>query len=212
MAADDDMKMLLAQSKVLCPGVSEAELKAVLFYTLTEFLNDSSWWTEAVSVFIVPNTTTYNVAVAPGQIVRLAGVLDQNGVPQAANMPEIGVIEFRFPYNSAATFTAVLIKTVALPRDKNDLPAIPNDLIAMWSVGLIDGIVGNLNNQPGKTYYNPKGAAYHLARFRDAISRARVAALRRNTIGTQAWRFPRSFATNNQRGGVSVGNDTRFTS
>lgn len=212
MSTADDVQFLLAQAKVQLPGASEAEIKAALFDTLREFFIDSSSWTETVQVFIVPETTQYNVTVEDGStIVRLIGVADPNGIPQAAVMPEIGLIQFALPYSNAATFTAVLAKTVALPRATNGLPpSIPEGVLPIWHSAILDGVLGNLFMQSAKPYYHVQNAKYHLARFRDGISRARVAALRRNAFGTQAWRFPTNFATSTQRGGVSVGNDTRF--
>lgn len=210
MTAPDDMKQLLNQARVKLIGVSDAALKAELFNVLDEFFKDSSCWTENVPIQIVSGTTLYNVVPNGGLIVRLAGVVDTNGIPQPAIMPEIGVVQFEHPYNNVATFSACLVKTVANPVGKDSLPAIPDWVLQQWRVGLLDGLLGNLKNASIGSYADPKKAPYHLARFRKAIGSARVSALRRNTFGTQAWRFPQSFQTGGQRGGVSVGNDTRF--
>ena len=42
---------------------------------------------------IIPDTVDYELVPIDGQIVRLAGVVDQNGYPQPANMPALGMIE-----------------------------------------------------------------------------------------------------------------------
>jgi hypothetical protein len=209
-ATAQDIKQLLDLARVKLIGVSDAALKAELFTVLDEFFKDSSCWTETVQVQIVANTTLYNVVPNGGQIVRLAGVVDVNNIPQPAIMPEIGTIQFGHAYNNPATFYASLVKTVSLPTGKNDIPVIPDWVIQQWRFGLLDGLLGNLKNTSIGSYADPKKAPYHLARFRKAIGSARVSALRRNTIGTQAWRFPQGFQTSSQIGGVSVGNDTRF--
>src|SRR6266498_3128014 len=114
-----DVDFLLNQARVKLPGASDAELKATLFDVLRELFNVSSAWTEDVPVLIVPNSLEYTVVPSGGAIIRLAGVLDANNLPQPAIMPTIGTILFRAPYNVSAEFTAPLVKTVSFPTKKS---------------------------------------------------------------------------------------------
>jgi hypothetical protein len=210
-ATKEDIIQLLNQARVKLTGASENGLKLQLFDTLKEFFNDSSCWMENILITIAVNTTVYNIVANGGVIVRLVGVLDAQGFPQPAIMPSPGVIQFRHPYNSATVFTATVAKTVSTPTSTKDhLPDFPDWVLPLFGTGILDGLLGNMMNQPNTSYTDKKQSTYHLARFRDAISRARVAALRRNTFGTQAWSYPQSFATRSQRGGISVGSDQRF--
>lgn len=212
MAANKaDMDFLLNQATIKVPGASSAGLKLELFDVFREFFTDTNAWMEDIPVSIVPATITYALTPSEGAIVRLAGVVDVNMIPQPAIMPTIGTLLFREPYAQAQTFTATVVKTCALPIGKTDmLTVVPDWLLPIWSVGILDGLMGKMMAQMGKSYSNQKQSNYHLARFRDAIQRARTAALRRNTIGSQAWSYPQGFRTRGQKGGISVGNTSTF--
>jgi len=95
-----------------------------------------------------------------------------------------------------------------MPTDKNDFPVIPDWILPLYGVGILDGLLGKMMSQIAKSYSNPKQGVYHLARFNGAMAQARASALRRYTFGTQAWSFPQGFRTTGQRGGM--GSDTRF--
>jgi hypothetical protein len=204
------IRQLLDQAQSRLTGSSLAALKAELFDVYREFFNDTSCWTEDIPLAIVPNTTSYPISVSEGQIIRLIGVVDGNTFPQPALMPEIGTIVFRDKYSVAQTFTVTVAKNIDWPKPGCEIPIAPSWLLAVWGVGILDGLLGRMMMFEGKPWSNQKLGTYHAAKFRDAISRARVAALRRNTLGSQAWSYPRQFRTRGQRGGVSVGNSTSF--
>lgn len=210
-AAKQDVDQLLNQLRVRLIGASDAELKAEVFDTLREFYNESNSWTEEINFNIVADVVEYDITPTNGQIVRLAGVVDDNGVPQPAVMPSIGHLVFRNPYDSTAVFTAVVVLTVSLPTDKNSFPIISDKTLPLYSVGIADGVCGKLAARPKRSYTDQKLAMYYAKRFQRTIIDARNAVWRRNTIGTQAWSFPQGFGTRTQRGGVSIGSDTRFT-
>lgn len=211
MPHENDLNQLLNNVAVKLPGASQAMIKSELYDVLREFFLDSSCWLQDIDVLVVPDTVDYDLVPDGGQIIRLAGVVDENGIPQPAIMPEVGRIKFRNAYTDNHTFVATVVKSVAQPVGESGIPAFPDFVLTVWGYYILDGILGKMMNQIAKSYSNPKQAIYHLARFRDGISMARTAALRRNSFGTQAWGYPQSFKTRGQKGGVSVGNDTRFT-
>lgn len=210
-AQKQDIDQLLNQLRVGLIGASDAGIKGTLYDVMKDFFNESSVWTENINFNIVADTLEYDITPTSGQIVRLVGVVDINGSPQPAIMPSIGRLLFKNPYASAAVFTASVALTVALPTDKNQFPIIPDWVLPLYSVGLGDGVKGRMMAEANKSYTDKKMSVYHTKRFDRTIRDAVVASLRRNTFGTQAWAFPRGFGTRTQRGGISIGSDTRFT-
>lgn len=206
-----DFEHILDQARVELPASSDAAIQHGLFDVFREFFHDSSSWTEDLSINIIPGTVAYDLVPLDGQIIRLAGVVDQNMILQPAIMPTIGTILFRSPYASAATFTATVVKNVVLPTGKEFVPTLPDGFLAVWGKDIVDGLVGHMMQQMGKPYSNQGIANYHLSRFRNAVAAARVAALRRNAFGVQAWAFAQDWKMKSQRGGISVGNQERFT-
>lgn len=211
-----EMLQLLNRARVKLPGSSDADIKAELFDVLHEFFDESSIWTESIHLNVIAGTATspntiYQVTPSQGQIVRLGSVVDGNGVGQPAVMPALGTIVFANPYNVNQTFTVTVIESVALPTLKHMVPDIPDWVLPKWHLVIIDGILGKMMGQLNKPFSNASTSTYHLRRFRNGIAQARVAALRANSFGTQAWRFPSGFATRSQRGAVSsIGSDTNF--
>lgn len=202
-ARKQDLDQLMAAVRVRLPGHSDAGIKVELYSALKEFFNESSSWTEAVTMSSVEDVDTYTVTPSGGQIVRLAGVTGEDGLPLPAVIDSIGVLDatvrFRNAFTAVQLFTAYVVKTVALPKDNEDFPVMPDWLLPLWGEGIQDGVLGRMMSQPAKSYTNLTQAKYHLAKFLDAIQIANVATVRRHTFGTQAWQFP-SFARGNQRG------------
>jgi hypothetical protein len=211
-----DYEQFLVQAGSKLTGAAMGALKNEFYDVLTEFLNDSSVWTETVQFTTVGDNVTvaYPLQVTEGQIIRLAGVVDSNGTNQPALMFDIGTVTLQYPANTNKTLNATFVKNVYLPLTKDDIPVGPDWLLPIWHVGLLDGILGRMMNTPGRAYSSDVKAAYHLKRFRDAIARARVSKLRANTLGSQAWSFPQGFRTRTQQGGVpsggSNGNERMF--
>lgn len=207
--AAPDWERLLDSARVKLPGSTDAMLKNEIFDVMHEFLQISSAWTEHLSVPIVANVTTYTLVPSEGQIIRLAGVVDANNIPQPALMPTIGTLDLAHPVNTAQTFTAVVVKTVVLPVDRDKKPEAPDWLLPVWGPGILDGLLGRMMGQLQKGYSNPAMSLYHLKRFVNAMSAARIATLRRNSFGSQAWAFPQ-FGRGSQRGGFSTSNSGGF--
>ncbi len=212
MLAKADIEQLMNQCRVELLGSSDAQLRARMFDVMTEFFNDSSAWTEVIELAVIPSERAYDIAPTEGQIIRLAGSVDVNGCFMPAIMPEIGRIVFRSPPNTAQTWYVKVVKNVALPTTKDQYPIAPDWTLKQWHTAIKEGMLGNMMNEKNKSYSDPKGAQYHLARFRKGITDARVSTLRANTEGTQAWRFPQSFRANTQQGGVPSfgGNERSF--
>jgi hypothetical protein len=197
-----DVEQLFNEARVQLVGVSEGGLRGSFYDVMAEFFNDSSCWTQGVPIAVVPGTWCYSAAVPEGQIIRMVGVSDLNCNFVPALMPEVGVVQLKYPPNTAQTYNAQFVTNVALPNGRDELPIAPHWVLPIWHVGILDGILGKMMGQVNKSYSNPASSAYHLKRFRDAIARARISKLRANTDGAQAWRFPQSFRTAGQQGGV----------
>lgn len=205
-----DFEYTFAQAQVQLPGSTDAAIQHELYDTLREFFNDSSSWVEDISVQIVPEVVTYQLVPTEGQIIRLMGVSDQNGIKQPAIMPCLGTIILRYPYSQASTFTASVVKNVIQPTSDDFYPVAPDWLLPVWGTGILDGLLGRMMSHKGKPYADEKESMYHLSRYRDAIARARTATTRANTFGAQAWIYPQDWKITSQRGGVSVGIQNRF--
>lgn len=212
MIDPNDFNRMMNQLRVKLTGASDALVKAELYDVLHTFFNDSNSWLEGLTVITVQDQLLYDLAPSEdGQIIRLAGVADSNGLPIPAVMPAVGQLQLHYKPNAGQTLTVTVIKTVALPTDKNMIPVAPDWVLPLYAPYVMAGVLGALQQQSNSSWTDPKSAAMNTAKFRAGIASARSDALRRNTVGAQAWRFPQTFSTRNQRGGVSVGNDQRFT-
>ncbi len=208
--AQPDWDRLIDSTTAKLPGASAALLKNEIFDVMHEFFTLSSAWLEDISVPIVADTLTYTLIPSEGQIIRLAGVSDSNGIPQPALMPNIGTLTLAFPTNINQTYTATVVKTVVLPTDKKAVPIAADWLLPVWGPSILDGVLGRMMGQISKSYSNAPQSVYHLKRFLNAIAAARSATLSRNTIGGAAWAFPRQFGRGTQRGGFSTSNTGGF--
>lgn len=210
-----DLDQFFNQAKVKLIGASEGGLKGEFYDVVSEFLNDSSIWTQDVVVRATPGVQSYPLSVPEGQILRLVGVSNWGTAQPSPNtptppnasfvpalMPEIGTLIIANPPNITSNLLVTLVTNIALPTDKHMLPQAPVWLLPVWHVGLLDGLLGKMMAQPQKSYTHAKQSEYHLRRFRDAIARARVSKLRANTVGSQAWRYPQQFRSVSQQGGV----------
>lgn len=207
-----DLDQMLNQLRVELIGASDAQIKARLFDTLHEFFNDSSSWKERIEMPVVPTTRTYAIAPVEGQILRLDGVVDNQDGFISALMPDVGSVLLKYPPNVAQTYFAVVTKSVSLPTTREQIPIAPDWVLKQWHIAIKEGMLGNMMNEKNKSYSDPKGALYHLSRFRKGITDARVSTLRGNTVGAQAWRYPQQFRGNTQKGGVPgfAGTDRTF--
>jgi hypothetical protein len=201
---------LLGQANVALTGASDAELKVQLFDTLQQFFDESNCWLETINFPVIPDTLDYPLMPLTGRVHRLYGVVDQNNVPQQAVMPVIGTVHFLYPYSNPQPMWATVVKNVTDPLSCFP-PGIPEWVLPVYGLGILSGVLGNMMLQPGQSYSNQALASFHLGKFRDAIAHARVATLRANTVGSQAWAYPQQFRVSGQRGGVSTANVNPMT-
>lgn len=202
--AKQDFDQLMNQARVKLVGASEGGLRGELYDVLSEFFNDSSTWTQDVLVNAIPGQHHYPLQVNEGQILRLVGVSASQNRFISALMPDIGTLILRHSPNIVETYCATVVTNVSMPTDRNAIPLIPDWVLPVWHIGILDGLLGKMMTQTQKSYSNDKTGQYHLKRFRDAIARARVSKLRANTVGSQAWSFPQTFRSRSQQGGVPV--------
>lgn len=201
MIAKQDLDQLMNQLRVKLVGASDAGLKAQLYDVCTEFFRDSLSWYEIIPFTAQPNIVDYSVTPTEGMIIQLAAVVNGDGSLCSASMFDVGTVHLANAPNESQTLYATVIKTVGLPNTNDMVPMAPDWLLPQWHLEIQSGVLGNMMLQTDKSYSDRAGALYHLKRFRDGIAQARARTLRANTQGTQAWRFPGSFATNTQRGG-----------
>src|SRR6185312_17367186 len=92
------------QARVTLVGASDAGLKGALYDVCSEFLNDSSAWTQDVQINAIPGTRRYAVQVDEGQVLRLVGVTtppstQPTAIPEGlfipALMDEVGFVTLK---------------------------------------------------------------------------------------------------------------------
>lgn len=206
-----EFEMFMTQARVKLTGASDAGIKAEVYDVFKEFLTDSNAWTEDIEFLGKANATDYILTPAEeGQVIRLVGVWDDKGIPVPAFMREFGTAKLLHApqTDQLKKWFARVVKTVTLPNTREDIPIAPKWLLQVYSVHLLDGVLGKMMGQQSKSYSNGTMSAYHLKRFRTGIQIARTAAARANIVGGQEWAFPR-FAHGSQRGGVSTAWPTR---
>lgn len=209
MALDPrEFEQLLTQAANKLPGASRAGVTAELYDVFKEFLADSNAWIEDIQFQATADVSTYLLApTTDGQIIRLVGVWDEKLIPVPAFMPvPDGQINLLHAPSStpASKWMARVIKNVSLPTTRDGLPIAPDWLLRVYSVHILDGLLGKMMGQQNKSYSNQTMSVYHLKRFRAGIQIARTAAARANLVGGQEWAYPRGWSSSSQRGGVST--------
>lgn len=222
--ADDETKGyvtdLLNQCRIELPGAADVAIRQRAYPVLHEFFNYSNAWTETIPVTTINGQQDYTITpaeVPPGQIIRLGAVIDNNLINYPADMPRIGTLEFITTPTTASTLNVIVIKTVARPMNADGtldhtypVPDVPPSFWGLWQQAWVHGIVGYMMMEKNRPYSDEKMGLFHLQMFRDGVKAARVAALRRNTWGTNTWMYPQQFRMRGQRGGIAVGNEFKF--
>jgi hypothetical protein len=204
-----DLDRLINECEVQLPGATRAGIKGVLFNVIDEFLSDSNSWPEWIPLTIVANTQQYQITPAQGgQIKRLGQLVDQNCVIYPATItglePPSATIWLVWPQNMTVNVNAVVYKSIVLPNQHDQVPDAPSWLIPQYERVIEAGVVGRMQMHKAKSYSDPTNGPINVKRLRDGIAMARAQAARGYLYGGQAWRFPRNFRTNSQRGGVST--------
>lgn len=213
MALDrKEFVQFVAQAMIQLQSASSQGTRLELFATLQEFFADSQSWLEDIQFQVVTNTTLYPlVPKEGGTIIGIQGTWDNLGIPVPAFMVDFGTLTMVNPPNATPphTWFSRVVKNVLLPTDKDGVPEAPDWTLRVYGQHILDGLVGRMMNQPGKSYSDPEHAVYHLKRFRQGIKIAEADRRRANLAGAQAWAFPSGFSNGSQRGGVSTAWPTR---
>lgn len=202
MLNTNDINTVMNQCRVELTGVSDAALKASMYEVLDEFFRDTSAWRTQVSFTVLPDTLNYDIIVNEGQIIRLDKITNADGSFVPALMADIPTVTLAYAPNTSQTYIATVVQNVCLPLDGRGFPVAPEWALQKWHLTIKHGMLGNLKTQANKSYTDLTGAKYQLAKFRQLVANVRSAVLRANTAGAQAWRFPQSFRSSTQRGGV----------
>lgn len=209
-----DVEYVLNECRIKLPGSSDSGIKQELWGVIKEFLQDTNAWIEHQKLLVTRAVQCYNVVPRDGgQIIRLVGVVDGNRSPVSATMPTFGVLQINqridissvdIPPTDHTTasnhpWRFCIVKNIAFPSTKDQLPIAPDFVMSRYSGTIIDGVLGKMMLQQAKTYSNQSLGTYHLRRFRDGIGIAHNDAWNQNLFGGQRWRFPQNFATHTQR-------------
>lgn len=210
MALDQkEFEQFITQATIKLTGASSAGIKAELYDVLKEFFTDSNCWAEDIEFIPVADEVDYPLAPKnEGQIIRLVGTWDNKGIPVPSFMAEFAKVKLLNAPTSTGTATTKwfsrVVKTVTLPTTRDAVPIAPDWTLRVYSVHIMDGLLGKMMSQAQKSFSNPQMSSYHLKRFRAGIQIARTAAARANIVGGQEWAYPQGWGRGSQRGGVST--------
>lgn len=205
-----DQFVTMAEMKLA--GASQNGIKAELYDVLKEFFTDSNAWREDIQFQGKANVTDYLLTpLSEGQIIRLIGTWDDKGIPVPSFMAEFGTVKLLHgpEFDPPSKWFSRVVKTVTHPITRDGVPIAPDWALRVYSVAIMDGLLGKMMGQQAKSYSNSTMSGYHLRRFRQAIKVARTEAEGANTVGAQSWAFPRFAGPGSQRGGVSTAWPTR---
>lgn len=207
MALDPrELSMLMNQARIKTTGASDDGILVELYDVFKEFFADSQCWWEDITFQATVDRQEYILSpLQEGQIIALVGVWDEKGIPIDAFMPTFGTIRLVNVPNTTPTtrWFARVIKNITIPTTKDNTPIAPQWVLGVYSIHILDGLLGKLMAQPGKSWSNQQLGTYHLRRFRTGIQIAKAQAQAQNQVGAQNWTFPRGWSSRGQRGGSS---------
>ena len=209
MIKNADFERIMNSARVHLTGASDLGIIGELFDTINEFLDGSNAWFEWMPLPIGANNQSYQIYPQHGgMIIRLVCLFDANRIPIPAHMAEItppgGRIHLVYPQNLSQTGQLMVVKNVVLPNGRDEIPDAPDWLLPMYERYILEGLLGRMMTQPGKSYSNDQKSIYHLKKFRDGIATTKTAVARSNLLGAQAWYFPRNFRSRSQIGGMGT--------
>lgn len=211
-----DVAYVMNECRIKLTGASDTGIQQELWGVIKEFLQDTNSWIEHQKLLVVAGTQCYDVVPRNGgQIIRLLGVTDGNCIPVAASMPNLGTLQINRRIDISSVdipptdhtlasnhpWHFAIVKNIAFPQTKDQLPIAPEFVLKVYSQAIIDGVLGKMMMQQAKSYTNLPLSKYHLARFRDGIGIARNDVFNQNVQGGARWVFPQQFSTRSQRGG-----------
>lgn len=175
------------------PGALDDAIKYEVFNTLDEFCKETNAWQEKITLSVTATDLEYEIEPEDNRatIVKLLYVTKDGQPSVAAALPNPELLAFQDLPSVTSEYIAVVALTVIDPVSVNDaLPDRPDWFFTLYSQELLDGVLSKMMSQPAKPYSSPTSAVYHGRRFRNALSKVRVAVEHQHTQGTQRWRFP----------------------
>lgn len=189
-----DYARLINQAIVELPGASDQGIRQALFEVFHEFFTTTNSWQETITVSIVANTVAYSLVIAEsGEFVRLLDLLDTNGTPQPAISDMVGNITLRDIPSAAATWSAIISKTVGSPLERDGKPQIPDWTVSRWEPVLSAGLLGRMMMQSRKPFSNQPLGRYWLQKFRNGMGEVKSAVIHGGLYGANTWSYPRGF-------------------
>lgn len=195
--------------RVETPGVTQDVVDLAIKATAREFYTKSGLWVETIeglgTTAAVGTLDLTNAAVLDGHdaIVSFIAYIKYGDLylkpqhslnsditgdtPTNYYMLESGNAKL-IPTPAATVPNIMKAEVILVPAFSTDV--LPNDAKNIWFEEILDGVLGRLQLQQGKTYSNLGSAQYRLRRFRQGIARARDIARRRYTKTESSWEFP----------------------
>lgn len=198
MSATDYLNRIVRDASIRLPGVLDDVLKRELFAVFDDFFRWSWLWTETVTGTILADRYTAELEAQDYNAITLgvASVLDADGVPVRATMPEIGTLRVETPFTANTRLTVKLVLTVAEPVNATTgYPVVPDWIVGRYWQAFLDGLLSRVLLHPAKPYTNAGLAEFHGRKFLSAKNQARVAGHHENLQGGQNWTYPQNFAT-----------------
>jgi hypothetical protein len=199
-----------ADVKLTMPGLTDAVFWNMVYQVLNDFFDRTNIWTEEAPMNVEPNVLSYNITLTkfgiPNRLMLVYNPAysppDKQWVQGGVGMMKPGVITLRYAPSEAATWSAVVAKTLSTVGSDGIPDIDPSDwwIIDKYADGFMYGIMGRLQLSPAKTYSNAKLGASNWQTYVAERSKARTDALKANVFGGQRWMYPQSFATTTRKG------------
>lgn len=194
MAVSTALTRLMNDVRMRAPGVLDGVLQQEFFMVLDEFFRNTNVWQEDIAFSATTSDLSYTLLTATdGMVVRLLELENSDEIPVSGTMRVPPILVLNALPTQADTYTAKVSLSVIDPVDGDNYPQVPSWLVDNYRMVFEDGLLGRLMSQPAKPYSNERMAIYHMRRFRDGMSRARVESSHQNLQDGQAWRFPKGF-------------------
>lgn len=192
--------------KIQIPGVLDAVQAQVTFSLFKDFCDKTNIWQEEVGIRVQPNVTRYPFSLGkfgtPNRLLLVYNPTQANPnkewVQGNVQMAVPGVITISYPSSMEELWYAIIAKTPKDPTDGERYPRIDDCdswIIDKYREALTTGIVGRLQNMPGKPYSNSKDAKAANQYYIAERGKARTDVLHANTYGGQRWMYPQAYAT-----------------
>lgn len=187
----DNMNLLMDQIRVNVPGVLDAAIYMEFSSAMKDFFEGSNIWTDDIEFDVSPDDADLEYEVVTGEggdITRLMCVRNAENVLVPATMPTPGYILLSSAAGQAQTYTATVALTL---RATNTEPDFPDWVLGKYFNYILDGVVGRLQSQTAKPYYNPQLAMLRRRSFQQGVRIAKKNARHQNAYSAQRWNFPR---------------------